>query len=278
MKAIICCCLLLSTLSALGQEALKEASCGVAERKVTSETISFTNTISQPKTFRILSLTAPGVASPVYGISGNLKYENIEGTGYLEMLSHFADGKTYFTKTMAPVGPLQSIRGSSDWRQFDLPFYVRDESGWLADRPERLEVNLVLQGKGTVHLQPMTLHQSPEGRDVKASDAWWSDRLGNRMGGIVGSVIGILGAVVGLLGGQAKARKLVMSLLWLILVFGACSLVAGIIALVRSQPYMVFYPLLLLGGISTLTPSLCIPLLRKRYEALELRQISSMDA
>jgi hypothetical protein len=278
MKAITCCCLLLSTLTALGQEALKQTSCGVTERKVTSETFSFTNTISQPKTFHILSLPAPGVTSPAYGISGSLKYENVEGTAYLEMLSHFAGGKTYFTKTMAPDGLLLSIQGSSDWRQFNLPFYVRDESGWLADRPERLEVNLVLPGKGTVHLQPMTLHQALEGHDAKARDAWWTDRFGNKMGGIVGSMIGIFGAVVGLLAGQAKARMLVMSLLWLILLFGTCSLIAGIIALFRSQPYMVFYPLLLVGGISTLTPAFCIPLLKKRYEALELRQISSMDA
>jgi hypothetical protein len=95
---------------------------------------------------------------------------------------------------------------------------------------------------------------------------------------MIGAVIGLLGALVGLLAGKARARTLVMSILWLILVLGVCSLFTGIIALQQSQPYAVFYPLFLMGGISTVFSTCGIPLLRKRYEAHELRQISSMDA
>ena len=75
------------------------------------------------------------------------------------VLSHFAGEKAYFSRTLAESGPLQSISGRSDWRPFQLPFAARDESGWLDDRPERLDLNLVLPGAGKVQLRSLRLVQ-----------------------------------------------------------------------------------------------------------------------
>ena len=69
-----------------------------------------------------------------------------------------------------------------------------------------------------------------------------------------------------------------MASLWSLLVFGLCSLVAGVVALVLRQPYMVYYPLLLLGIISTAVSTSCIRAFRKRYEEAELRRMSAIDA
>jgi hypothetical protein len=55
-------------------------------------------------------------------------------------------------------------------------------------------------------------------------------------------------------------------------------LLAGLVALMLGQPYGVYYPLLL-GGI--ITAAVCggnYPVLRRRYDQIELRKMSAMDA
>ena len=58
---------------------------------------------------------------------------------------------------------------------------------------------------------------------------------------------------------------------------GIVSLIAGIVALVFQQPWDIWLPPLLVGGI-LLTVSVGIfPVLRRRYEQLELRKMAAMD-
>lgn len=287
MRSVLSCCILFVSLPIMGQQTLKEISWQALKQsgeittgEVTGESLKLLNTTNQPKTFSVLSLPNPGITSPSYAIDGQVRYEGVEGVGYLEMWSHFPEGKAYFTRAMAASGPLQSIQGSSEWRQFSLPFYVRDESGWLPDRPERLELNLVLQGKGTVFIRPVSLVQDADsvGSGKRADGAWWSTNLGNKLGAYLGSLIGILGGIVGWLGGKGKARGFVMASLGSLLVFGLCSLVAGLAALILRQPYMVYYPLLLLGIIPAAVSVSCLRPFRRRYEEAELRRMSAIDA
>jgi hypothetical protein len=287
MRSLLSCCILFVSLPVMGQEMLKEISWQalaqddqITSGELVDESLKLVNETSQSKTFGILSLPNPGITSPSYAINGEIKYEGVEGVGYLEMWNHFPAGKSYFTKTMASSGPLQNIQGSSGWRQFSLPFYVRDESGWLDDRPERLELNVTLQGKGTVFIGPVTLVQEADsgGAKKRTDGAWWSRSFGNKLGAYLGSLIGILGGIVGWLGGNGKARGFVMVSLWSLLVFGLCSLATGVVAVILHQPYMVYYPLLLLGIISAAVSTSCIRTFRKRYEKAELRRMLAIDA
>ena len=58
---------------------------------------------------------------------------------------------------------------------------------------------------------------------------------------------------------------------------GAVSLAFGAVAVVRSQPYEVFYPLLLIGTLSFFIPMLVQPVVRRHYEDLELRKMTAQD-
>jgi hypothetical protein len=53
--------------------------------------------------------------------------------------------------------------------------------------------------------------------------------------------------------------------------------VACAVAWTRSQPFAVYYPLVLVGLISALVFATVLPALRKRYEARELRRMRALD-
>ena len=72
----------------------------------------------------LIELKDPGVSSPVYALKGMIRYENVQGNGFLQMDNHFGEPGTFFTKSLAPAGPLGKLSGSSDWRPFVLPFYA----------------------------------------------------------------------------------------------------------------------------------------------------------
>ena len=107
--------------------------------------------------------------------------------------------------------------------------------------------------------------------------AWWDDRTGGMIGGILGSGVGLLGALIGTLGGVGIARRLVLGLMTAAFLAGLLLLGAGVAALVYSQPYAVWYPLLLTGILCSSIMGGLLPVLRRRYEQLELRKMTSMD-
>lgn len=248
----------------------------IPEGELVGESLKLENASAQPRTFKLFILPQPGITSPSYAINGKLKYEGVEGTGYLEMLNHFPDGKVYFTKTLSVFGEMRSIQGSSDWRAYSLPFYVRDESGWLADRPVKLEMNLVLPGKGTVYIRSIQLVMPAAGESQ--TGAWWGARASGLMGGVFGGIMGLLGAMTGILASRGKARGFVLSVYWGLLGVGLCLLAVGVFAVIRHQPYAVYYTLLFTGGLMSVLSLLLMPVVRRRYQDLELRRMSAADA
>lgn len=227
-----------------------------------------------PRTVTILTVDDPGIALSRYAIEGNVRYENVAGTAYLEMWSFFPQAR-YFSRTLDASGPLRSLQGSSDWRSFVLPFY--NKAG--GPPPPHLVVNVVLPGRGTVAVGPLRLVQYRDDEDPLAvKGAWWSGRTGGLVGGLGGGILGCLGALVGVLGGLGKARRLVMGLLGLILAAGAAGLVVGVAALARAQPYEVFYPPLIVGIVGTLVPLFTLRTLRRRYQDREMRRMQALDA
>ena len=59
---------------------------------------------------------------------------------------------------------------------------------------------------------------------------------------------------------------------------GLASSAAGLYAWLTSQPYAVYYPLLLCGLLAVLVPGALLVPLRRRYQQLELRRMRAMDA
>jgi hypothetical protein len=238
------------------------------------ESLELRNAEPSARTFRLFELSEPGISRPRFAIVGRVRHEAVEGAGYLEMWSTFPRRGSFFSRTLATDGPMKSLSGSSPWRDFVLPF---DATG-APELPEKLAVNVVLPGRGTVQLGALRLLQYPEGGDpMAAPTAWWGPRTAGLVGAITGSLLGCIGAVIGLLASRGKGRALVMALARGMVAFGAAALVLGVVALVRSQPYEVVYPLLLEGALSVVIPAFLIPVLRRRYAEAELRRMAARD-
>jgi hypothetical protein len=259
----------------------------------------------------VLRLENPAVTSPRYAIEGRVRYAGIRRVGYLEMWSYFPDGGAYFTRTLAPPGsgPMAQLTGDSDWRTFSLPFTSRPR--YL---PRTLEVNVVLPGGGgTVWLGPAKLVQAPpttgpapavapiappqpaptsaSGSSAapapappeipgapRRSTAWWDDRTGGLLGGVLGTALGLYGATVGILVSRGRARAFVVALTLAVSLTCVAMLAAGLTALLLGQPYAVWYVLVLSGAIGSLVVPAMLPTIRHRYEQVELRRMSVLDA
>jgi hypothetical protein len=239
-----------------------------------TESLKIANPEGKPKTVSVFVLDKPGITTSSYALTGRVRYEGMEGKGYLEMWNSFPGGKRFFTRTLAQRGLLGSLEGSSDWRPFSLPFSIHEVTG----RPTKLEMNVVFAGRGTVYLSSLRLVQYTAGENPLAMPGqWWDGRTAGLFGGIAGAVLGCFGGLIGVLAGIGKAREFVMLLTATIVLAGVACLALGIVALIQAQPYCVYYPLLLLGGLSVLVMGPMHRTLRRRYQQLELRKMAAMD-
>jgi len=228
-----------------------------------------------PRTVRLLTIDQPPITAPRYALVGEVRYEAVQGPAYLEMWNLFPGGGRFFSRTLGTAGPMASLTGSSGWRPFLLPFF-NQEGG---PPPVALEVNLVLAGPGTVYLSPVRLVQFRPGEDPFAVPGqWWSERQAGLIGGLLGGVLGCTGALIGWLGSKGKAPRLVLGLARGILGFGALLLLAGLVALLSSQPPAVSYTLLLVGLVCVASIGFNWRALKKRYEEIELRRMRALDA
>lgn len=227
---------------------------------------------SRGATFHFVTIEPLSVTAPGYVLTGEVRYEGVEGHGYLEMSSVFPDGYRFFTRTVAADGPLALLEGDSKWRRFELPFNLAGAN----QLPTRLEISLVLPSSGTVWLGPMRLERWTPQVDM-ARRPWWSGRSA-RLAGVLGSVLGLVGALVGVLAARGRARRLVLSLLVGMVVVGIGLALLGGVATLTSQPRHVWYPLVLIGGLSALLGLSILPTVRRRYAMEELRRIQARDA
>ena len=168
------------------------------------------------------------------------------------------------------------LSGSSSWREFVLPFHSRPDMA----PPVALEVNLVLPGPGTVEIGPLKLLQYPGAGAASAipSSAWWNDREGGVIGGVAGATLGVLGAVVGWLASRTRARAFVLGATRTMAVLGTFALATGVVALTSSQPYSVWYPLVLLGVVACAVMWPAQRQFARRYQDAELRRLRALDA
>lgn len=90
------------------------------------------------------------------------------------------------------------IQGSSEWREFSLPFTSSGQIG----PPTKVVLNVVLAGRGTVELGPI--------RIVQHDGPWWSWQIGAVIGAGGDSLLGIFCGLIGALAGLGKTRRLVL--------------------------------------------------------------------
>lgn len=223
----------------------------------------------------LLTIENPGIGDVRWALHGKIRYQDVRGKGYLEMWSHFPDGAKCFSRTVSAAGPMKWVVGSSGWRATSLPFYGDKH----LPPPNKIALNLNLPGTGKVELGPMSLWEYSESENpLTPPGGWWSDTVGGCLGGIVGCLFGVIGATVGILAAKGKGWKFVLGVFPVFFVIGGLSLAAGLIALLSGQTYGVWYPLFLLGGLSSI---IFVPLyfrIRRRHAQVELRKMQAMDA
>ncbi|MFT5326076.1 MAG: hypothetical protein ACI8P0_003950 [Planctomycetaceae bacterium] len=241
-----------------------------------AEELLIVNEAATPLTVHLATIDPTSISKFNYTVSGRVRYENVEQPGYLEMWSVFPDNSRYFSKTLSSSGPTGTIHGTSASREFILPFSSSVRSG----TPSKLEINLVLPAQGKVWISPLKLSEfekSEWGDAMIAEGAWWGNRTGSLMGAILGPLLGILGALVGTLSGWGRGKNVCIAICWSTVVFGVVCLITGFVALAMGQPYVVYYPPLLLGLIGTVVMGSILPTIRKRFSDIELRKMESMD-
>ncbi len=241
---------------------------------VPSESLLLSNPTGQPMTINVFTLDKPPITTACYAICGKIRYENVDGTAYLEMWSIFPSGGRFFSRTLGEQGLMQSLRGTSEWREFSVPFYNQEG----APPPSQLIFNIAFAGRGTVVLGQIHLSQFGQGDNPRESKVgWWSARAGGMFGVLFGTIVGCLGGLIGVLTARGKSRRFVFASLIVLPVMGVVVLVSGIVSLSLSQPYHVWYPLILGGALTAIIFWALNPKVRKRYADLELRKIRAMD-
>ena len=79
-----------------------------------------------------------------------VKSKLVEGTAYLEMWCHVNGGR-YFSR-----GKNSVVRGSTGWQTLETRFFLQK-----GEKVEKAVLNVVIEGKGTVWIDAVTLARQP---------------------------------------------------------------------------------------------------------------------
>lgn len=221
--------------------------------------------------FPLVAIAAPDLGRDGYEVRGDVRYSNVTGTGYFEMWSIFPDGGRYFSRTLATTGSMAALTGTSDWRPFELPFFLQ---GGVP--PTRLEINVVLPGAGSVDVGRLEIARLAAG-EVGRRGAWLSDQSVGAVGAIVGTSIGLLGAAIGILAGRGRGRRYVLPAMVVAIGIGLGAIALAVIAFLVGQPPAVVGLLALTGVVSVLAFGNTLPRVRRTYAEAELRRMRAMD-
>jgi hypothetical protein len=75
---------------------------------------------------------------------------DLDGVAFLEMWAHVGGGR-YFSRGMN-----DPVEGKTDWKSIRTPFLFQ-----TGQRPEKVTLNLVINGKGTVWIDEVVLSKAP---------------------------------------------------------------------------------------------------------------------
>lgn len=91
----------------------------------------------------------------------------------------------------------------------------------------------------------------------------------------IGVLGGILGTVAGVLAPKGKGRALILNSMLALGCLGVVFLLTGVFAVVQGQPYVVYYPFLLLGLVLSTVMFAVRPAVAKRYQEAEQRKLEA---
>lgn len=222
--------------------------------------------------------------SPQYGVIGEIRYEKISNGSYLEMWNYFSPEApglpegAYFSRTLGGTGPMGRLEGTSEWRNFALPF----NSTGAKSKASRLEMNIHFTGPGTVYMRNLRLIQYSTTElnslsSSSSSEIWWKEEKGGAVGGVLGAFLGIYGSFLQWRINRSQNGKQIKPYFYFIISLSVLLLILGVVALTVGQPYGVWFVLLLTGLIGSSIFIFRFWKYRMISNEIELRRIASFD-
>ncbi|MBI4443138.1 MAG: hypothetical protein HY649_07155 [Acidobacteria bacterium] len=105
----------------------------------------------EERVVRLFEVSNPGVEQCILTYRVQMRTENLEKGAYLEMWCQFPGRGEFFSK-----GLHHRVKGTVDWASYETPFYLRKRQ-----RPDRIKLNVVMEGGGTLWLRHVELLQTP---------------------------------------------------------------------------------------------------------------------
>ena len=108
-------------------------------------------TTAWPVVVNLAEIRDPNVEATRLVFEARVRSEQLVGTAYLEMWCHFAGGGQYFGR-----GLDSTVTGTQDWKTIRTLFILQ-----AGQRPERVTLNLVINGRGAVSIADAKLSKAP---------------------------------------------------------------------------------------------------------------------
>lgn len=104
----------------------------------------------QPQTIRLFEFEIKKIKNTRLVYRAFLKLQNFQGQVFLEMWCHFPDKGEFFSRNL-----YQPLSGTTDWTMVETPFFLKQ-----GEIPDRIKLNLIANGTGTVWMDRITLLKS----------------------------------------------------------------------------------------------------------------------
>jgi hypothetical protein len=104
-----------------------------------------------PVTIHLAQIDLKGLAGVRLFFRGHLRSANLKGRAYFEIQCELADGPP-----LSARGLTEAVSGTTDWVRQQTPLIL--ESG---QRAERVQLNVVVEGSGTLWVNVIALGQAP---------------------------------------------------------------------------------------------------------------------
>ena len=146
-----------------GSRELKHYPMNSMEGVVTTTNVSFDPAISSdgkgsirietlsPATVRLYELKLGGVENARLIYRAKIRTQDVSGKVYLEMWCSIPGKGEYFSRAL-----YSPITGTTDWVTQETPFFLKK-----GEKPELIKLNIVIEGKGTVWVDDITLTKGP---------------------------------------------------------------------------------------------------------------------
>jgi hypothetical protein len=140
----------------------KEALSGVLKRfgpedkplsqdQVTADDGGWRIEAKENRTVALFEIANPGVEDCMLTYRARLRTANLQGRAYLEMWCGLRGQGEFFSR-----GLFRPVSGTTNWASYETPFFLKK-----GQRPDLIQLNLVIEGKGTVWIKDVEVTRAP---------------------------------------------------------------------------------------------------------------------